>query len=335
MERKLAAILAADVVGYSRLMEIDEAGTLGALKAHREALIDPAIAEHHGRIVKLMGDGSLVEFASVVDAVACALAIQEGMAERNAEVPEERRIEFRIGVHLGDVIVEGDDLYGDGVNVAARLEGLAKPGGICISQQAFDQVETKLDLAYEDLGEQRVKNITRPVHVYRIRLGEATGAGASGSDDAPPLPDKPSIAVLPFDNMSGDPEQEFFSDGLAEDIITALSKIERLRVIARHSTFEYKGQALDLRRIAEEVGDRLRRHGARAKTIALKLRYSNFNTITRQKTRDEPTDDTDDVHGEASELLDNVVRSGDKFRLIGISCSNLEEERKEQLKLFG
>src|SRR4029079_17613752 len=170
---RLAAILAADVVGYSRLMEADEVGVLGMLKSHRAELIDPRIADHHGTIVKLMGDGALVEFASVVDAVKCALAIQKGMAERNAKVPDERRIDFRIGVHLGDVIVEGDDIYGDGVNIAARLEGLSPPGGIYISRQAFDQIETKLDVGYEDLGNQRVKNIARPVHVYRIRLGDA------------------------------------------------------------------------------------------------------------------------------------------------------------------
>src|SRR5688572_12351605 len=170
MERRLAAILAADVVGYSRPMEADEVGVLGALKSHRVELINPRIADHHGNIIKLMGDGALVEFASVVDAVECALAIQKGMAERNAETTEVRRIDLRIGVHLGDVMVEGEDIYGDGVNIAARLEGLSEPGGICISQQAFDQIETKLDLTYEDLGNQRVKNIARPVHAYRIRL---------------------------------------------------------------------------------------------------------------------------------------------------------------------
>ncbi len=298
MERRLAAILAADVVGYSRLMEIDEAGTLAALKAHREKLIDPAIAERRGRIVKLMGDGSLVEFASVVDAVACAVAIQEGMSARNEGVPEDRRMAFRIGVHLGDVIVEGDDLYGDGVNVAARLEGLAEPGGVCISQQAYDQVETKLDLAYEDLGEQQVKNIARPVRTYRILLdGEAPPgvqrpktrglsatqiigsaavvvlvvAGlalawwqpwkpdvepASIERMACPLPEKPSIAVLPFDNLSGDPAQEYFADGITESIITTLSKIPNLFVIARNSTFAYKGKPAKIQQVAEELGVR-------------------------------------------------------------------------------
>jgi class 3 adenylate cyclase len=189
MERRLAAILAADVVGYSRLMEADEVGALGALKGHRDELINPRIADHHGSIVKLMGDGALVEFASVVDAVECSLAIQRGMAERNAEVTKERRIDLRIGVHLGDVIVEGEDIYGDGVNVAARLEGLSEPGGICISQQAFDQIETKLHLRYEDLGDQRVKNIARPVHAYRIRLN---GTQFDAADSATPAGTKAS-----------------------------------------------------------------------------------------------------------------------------------------------
>ncbi|MCI0563665.1 MAG: hypothetical protein MN733_34765, partial [Nitrososphaera sp.] len=243
MTRRLTTILVADVVGYSRLMELDEAGTLAALKAHRQELIDPMISEHHGRIFKLMGDGALVEFASVVDAVSCAAAIQEGMICRNEDVPEDRRIAFRIGVHLGDVMVEGNDLYGDGVNVAARLEGLARPGGVCISQQAYDQIETKLDVAVEDLGLQQVKNIARPVRAYYlIRHGEPGGLSAHVIPKTPSLPDKPSIAVLPFTNMSGDPEQEYFSDGITEDIITALSRFRSLLVVARHSSFAFKGQ---------------------------------------------------------------------------------------------
>ena len=204
MERRLAAILAADVVGYSRLMEDDEAWTLATLKGHRENLIDPKISEHHGRIVKLMGDGMLVEFASVVNAVACALAIQDGMTDRNEGLSEDRRIAFRIGVHLGDVMVEGDDLYGDGVNVAARLEGLAQPEGVCISQQAYDQVETKLDLAVEDCGPQQVKNIARPVRAYHISQRKPGGTKTLSKSNIPPPPSKPSIAVLPFTNMSGE-----------------------------------------------------------------------------------------------------------------------------------
>lgn len=253
MERRLAAILIADVVGYSRLMELDEADTLAALKTHREELINPAIAEHHGRIVKLMGDGALVEFASVVDAVQCASKIQYAMAVRNEGVSADSRIQFRIGVNLGDIIVEGDDIHGDGVNVAARLESLAEHGGICISQQAFDQVETKLDLSYEDLGEQQVKNIARPIRVYRVRVDETGIATRRMPSKDLPLPERPSIAVLPFDNMSGDREQEYFAEGLTEDIITALAAWRRFPVIARHSTFAYKDTKKPLSEIAQEL----------------------------------------------------------------------------------
>ncbi len=242
--RRLAAILAADVVGYSRLMAADEAGTLAALKAHRKELIDPKTAEHSGRIVKLMGDGALVEFASVVDAVECSVTIQQGMGERNADIPENRQIVFRLGINVGDIIVDGDDIYGDGVNIAARLEGLAEPGGICVSGTVFDQVKGKLDLGFEDMGPRTVKNIAEPVRVYRVRLAAPE---AGGPDAAPALPDKPSIAVLPFSNMSGDPEQEYFADGMAEDIITALSRMPWFFVIARNSTFTYKDRAVDVK----------------------------------------------------------------------------------------
>jgi adenylate cyclase len=251
--RRLAAILAADVAGYSRLMGADEEGTLAALKAIRRELSDPKVKEHRGRIVKTTGDGLLVEFASVVDAVRCAVEMQQGMAERNAEVPEKRRIEFRIGINLGDIILDDDDIYGDGVNIAARLEALAEPGGICVSRVVHDQVRDKLDLAFEDMGEQQVKNIARPVHVWRLRLGAKPAVSAS----APlALPDKPSIAVLPFANMSGDPEQEYFADGMVEEIITALSRIRWLFVIARNSSFTYKGRAVDVKQVAQELGVR-------------------------------------------------------------------------------
>jgi adenylate cyclase len=256
MERRLAAILAADVVGYTRLMGEDEAGTLQRLKAHREEFIEPKIAEHRGRLVKLMGDGALVEFASVIDALACAAEVQNGMAERNRQEADGRRITFRIGINLGDVIVEGDDLYGDGVNVAARLEGLAEPGGICISAKVYDEVKNKLALGYEDMGEQEVKNVAEPIRVYLIvpeRSAEIPEAG-SGEDLA--LPEKPSIAVLPFDNMSGDPEQDFLADGITEDLITALSKIRWFFVIARNSTYTYKGKAVEVKRVARELGVR-------------------------------------------------------------------------------
>ncbi len=250
VQRRLAAILAADVAGYSRMMGEDEEGTLATLTAHLTELIEPCIAEHRGRIVKTTGDGLLAEFASVVDAVRCTEAFQEGMTERNVDTPEDRRIEFRIGVNLGDVIVQDDDVYGDGVNVAARLEGLAEPGGVVVSGTVHEHVRAKLDVGFDDLGPQEVKNIVEPVHAFRIRGHAApTKAGV-----ALPLPDKPSIAVLAFDNMSGDAEQEYFSDGIAEDIITDISKISGLFVIARNSSFAYKGQALEVKRVARELG---------------------------------------------------------------------------------
>jgi len=251
--RRLAAILAADVAGYSRLMGADEEGTLAALKAIRRELGDPKVKEHRGRIVKTTGDGLLIEFASVVDAVRCAVEVQRGMAERNAEVPEARRIEFRIGINLGDIIRDGRDIFGDGVNIAARLEALSEPGGICVSGIVHDQVRDKLDVAFEDMGERQVKNISRPVHVWRRRLGAKPVIPAS---TPLPLPDKPSIAVLPFANMSGDPEQEYFADGMVEEIITALSRIRWLFVIARNSSFTYKGQAVDVKQVGRELGVR-------------------------------------------------------------------------------
>jgi adenylate cyclase len=255
MQRRLTAILAADVVGYSRLMGADEAGTLSELKAVRDELIDRKIAEYQGRIVKLTGDGILAEFPSVVSAVACATEVQRGIRKRNTDLPKDRRIEFRIGVNLGDVIVEGDDIFGDGVNVAARLEGLAEPSGICISAIVHDQVQGKLDCDFDDIGEQSLKNITRPVRVYRVR--DASAASNSPPQLATlPLPDKPSIAALPFANLSGDPEQEYFADGMVEEIITALARIRWLFVIARNSTFAYKGRAIDAKQIGRELGVR-------------------------------------------------------------------------------
>ena len=254
-ERRLAAILAADVSGYSRLIEADEDGTLGRLKALRAEAIDPKIAEHRGRLVKTTGDGLLVEFVSVVDALRCAGEIQATLAERNGETPADRRIEFRIGIHQGDVVAEDGDIFGDGVNVAARLEGLAEPGGICVSARVQEDAAGKLDLTFADMGDQALKNITRPVRAYRV----ATGAAASStrpSLPALPLPDKPSIAVLPFANMSGDPEQEYFTDGMVEEIITALSRIRWLFVIARNSSFAYKGHPVDVKQVGRELGVR-------------------------------------------------------------------------------
>src|SRR5215471_17618528 len=255
VERRLAAILAADVAGYSRLMGADEEGTLARLKAHRHELIDPKIKEHKGRIVKTTGDGLLVEFASVVDAVRCAVEVQRGMVERIATVPAEKRIEFRVGIHQGDIIVEDSDIFGAGVNLAARLEGLAEPGGICLSRVVRDEVRDKLDVAFDDLGEQQLKNITRRVRAFAVRLGH--GATKVPIDKSPlPLPDKPSIAVLPFQNMSGDAEQEYFADGMVEEIITALSRIRWLFVIARNSSFTYKGKAVDVKQVGRELGVR-------------------------------------------------------------------------------
>jgi TolB-like protein/class 3 adenylate cyclase/tetratricopeptide (TPR) repeat protein len=258
VERRLAAILAADVAGYSRLMGQDEAGTLARLRTHRRELIDPKIAEHRGRIVKTTGDGILIEFPSVVEATACAVAVQRGMVERNAGTPDEQRIVFRVGVNLGDIIVEDGDIHGDGVNVAARLEALAEPGGICISGTVRDHIGDRLDLSFDDQGDQNLKNIARPVRVYRVRVND-TATPAAPIKPAPsalPLPDKPSIAVLPFQNMSGDAEQEYFVDGMVEEIITALSRIRWLFVIARNSTYTYKGQAVDVKRIGRELGVR-------------------------------------------------------------------------------
>ena len=255
--RRLAAILAADVAGYSRLMGADEEGTLERLKALRRELLDPKIAEHHGRIVKTTGDGLLVEFASVVDAVRCAVAVQQAMPERNTGVAADNRIELRIGINLGDVIVEGDDLYGDGVNIAARIEALADAGGVFVSNTVHDHVRDRLPFVFEDLGEQQVKNIARPVRVYRVRDDRPPPRRPSApARPALPLPDKPSIAVLPFANMSGDPEQEYFADGMVEEIITALSRIRWLFVIARNSSFTYKGQAVDVKQVGRELGVR-------------------------------------------------------------------------------
>jgi len=265
--RRLAAILAADVAGYSRLMGEDEAGTAQALREHRSTA-DPRVAEHGGRIVKTAGDGVLIEFASVVGAVECALALQRLAEERNAGIAGERRMDWRIGIHLGDVLVEGDDILGDGVNIAARLEGLAEPGGVCVSEDAFRQVRGKVDAEFADIGEQSLKNIARPIRVYRL-VGQRSAASA-----ALPLPDKPSIAVLPFANLSGDPEQEYFADGMVEEIITALSRIRWLFVIARNSSFTYKGQTVDVKQVGRELGVRyvlegsVRRGGNRVRITA-------------------------------------------------------------------
>ena len=257
VKRKLAAILAADIAGYSRLMGADETGTLARLKEYRLELIDPKNKQYHGRVVKTTGDGILIEFPSVVDAISCSLEVQQGMRERNADIPKEKRIEFRIGINLGDVIVEGRDLYGDGVNIAARLEGLAEPGGICISQTVLNHTRGKVAFDVEDLGEQTLKNIVQPIHVYRLTVNSDRGSAVSRPLElALALPDKPSIAVLPFQNMGLDPEQDYFADGIVEDIITALSRFSELFVIARNSSFTYKGRAVDMKQVGRELGVR-------------------------------------------------------------------------------
>ena len=271
--RRLAAILAADVAGYSRLMGADEEGTHERLGRHLRDLVDPKIKEHRGRIVKNTGDGLLAEFPSVVDAVRCAVEVQRGMIDRESEGREEQRIRFRIGVNLGDVIVEEHDIFGDGVNVAARLEALADPGGICISRVVRDQIRDKVTYAFEDMGEQALKNIARPVRVYRVR-DTAAKIPSVLIPSVLPLPDKPSIAVLPFANMSGDSEQEYFADGMVEEIITALSRIRWLFVIARNSSFTYKGRSVDVKQVGRELGVRyvlegsVRKAGGRVRITA-------------------------------------------------------------------
>src|SRR6266478_1343576 len=274
MERRLTAILAADVVGYSRLMGVNESGTLTALDTLRTDFVNPKIREHQGRIVKLTGDGMLVEFPSVVNAVACAAELQRGIRKRNAGAPQDQRIEFRIGVNVGDVIVQGEDIFGDGVNVAARLESIATPGGITISGPVRDHIGNRLDLAFEDMGEQTLKNIERPIRVYRVHLDTPAAAGTKDKKSALPEGEKPAIAVLPFNNMSGDPEQEYFRRGFPEDIITDLSKVSGLLVIARNTAFTYKGKAVKVQQVAQELGvpfileGSVRKAGARVRVTA-------------------------------------------------------------------
>jgi adenylate cyclase len=256
MERRLAAILAADVVGYTRLMGEDEMGTLQRLTALREGILEPLISDNRGRVVKLMGDGLLVEFASLVDAVGCAVQWQTAVEEHEEERPEDDRFSFRIGVNLGDVLIEGSDIHGDGVNIAARLEGLAEPGGICLSGDAYRQVRGKIGVEFEDLGERELKNVVEPLRIYRVAIEGPSPVRPSAEAGSPPLHDRPSIAVLPFDNMSGDSEQEYFSDGISEDIITDLSKVSALFVVARNSSFTYKGEAVNIQHVARDLGVR-------------------------------------------------------------------------------
>ena len=305
MQRRLVAVLAADVVGYSRLMGEDEEGTVRSLKEHRQAVLAPEIAGHRGRIVNTAGDGLLAEFASVVDAVDCAYAIQARVAERNADVETGRRLEFRIGINLGDVIIDGDDILGDGVNIAARLEAIAQPGGICVSAVVRDQVMEKRTLDFQDLGERTVKNIARPLRVYRLAVGP-TGSAAPAP---PPLPDRPSIAVMPFANMTGDAGQDYFADGIVEDIITALSRFKEFFVIARNSTFVYKGRAVDIQQAARELGVRyvlegsVRRGGNR-----VRISGQLIEAATRSNLWANRFDGTiDDVFDLQDRITENVV----------------------------
>jgi adenylate cyclase len=321
-ERKLAAILAADVAGYSRLMSGDEEGTLRQLKAHLSELVEPRIAAHRGRIVKRIGDGLLVDFASAVEAVRCALAIQAGMADRNREAPEQSRIQFRIGINLGDVIIEGDDIYGDGVNIAARLEGIAEPGAIFISRAIRDSVRDKLEVTLEDLGERPVKNIPKPVRVFRISSG-GVQAETRAPSAPPPVADKPSIAVLPFDNMSRDPEQDYFSDGMTEDIITDLSKVSGLFVIARNSSFAYKGKATKVQDIGRELGVRfvlegsIRKAGNRVRITAQLIDAASGGHLWADRFDRE----LDDIFATQDEVVEKIVK------VLAVKLSRGEEQR--------
>ena len=332
-----AAILAADIAGYSRLMEADEAGTLERLKALRGEIINPRITEHHGRIVKTTGDGVLVEFASVVNAVQCAVEVQREMARRNAGVSEEKRIEFRVGINLGDIIFDGDDIYGEGVNVAARLDGLAEPGSICVSGSVFEQVRNKVDAGFEDLGERAVKNLKDPVHVYRILAEVAVPAAPTpaggGGGQGPSLPDKPSIAVLPFENMSGDSEQEYFSDGITEDIITDLSKVSGLFVIARNSTFVYKGKPVQVQQVGRDLGVRyvlegsVRKAGDKVRITAQLVEATTGNHLWAERYDRELKDIfavQDEVAEKVVSALAVTLKEGEEERLGRKHTPNLE-----------
>ena len=337
--RKLAAILAADVVGFSRLTGADEDRTLARLRALRSDLIDPTIAVHNGRVVKRTGDGALVEFRSVVDAVRCAIEIQNAMADRNAGVAEDRRIVFRIGVHLGDVVEEADgDLMGDGVNIAARLEGVAEPGAICLSEDAYRQVKARLDLSVSDLGATALKNIAEPVRIYSLRVGEpARAKPIEPNPEKPParsaLPDKPSIAVLPFANMSGDAEQEYFADGISEDIITALSKLPQLFVIARNSSFTFKGRNVDIGEVGKSLGVRyvlegsVRKSGARVRITAQLIDASTAGHLWAERFDRELTDIfavQDDVTTQIVKALALNLSAGDRQNIAAEHTDNQE-----------
>jgi adenylate cyclase len=334
--RKLAAIMATDVVGFSRLTGADEDRTLARLRALRSDLIDPTIAVHKGRVVKRTGDGTLVEFRSVVDAVRCAIEVQNSMIERNSGVPPDRRIEFRIGIHLGDVVEEPDgDLMGDGVNIASRLEGIALPGAICLSEDAYRQVRSRLDLVINDLGETRLKNIAEPIRVYSLQVATAALAVTQARTAAPDepsarlaLPDKPSIAVLPFQNMSGDAEQEYFSDGMTEDLITDLSKISGLFVIARNSSFVYKGKPVKVQQIGRDLGVRfvlegsIRKVGSRVRITAQLIDAGSGGHLWAERFDRDLTD----IFSTQDEVVEKIV---------GALAVRLTESEQQRLRLRG
>jgi adenylate cyclase len=334
INRKLAAILAADVVGYSRLMGADEAGTLGALKRHRETIFDPAVAYHNGRIVKLIGDGTIVEFGSVVDAVNCALSVQRSDTSLPDATARQPTIVLRIGINLGDVIIENDDIYGDGVNIAARLEPLAEPGGICVTSIVHESVGNRIDARFQDGGDISVKNIDRPIRVWKWHPGE-TEVAANGSSGANPTPnvETPSIAVLPFTNMSGDPEQEYFSDGISEDVITDLSKIAGLMVIARNSSFTYKGRSVDIREVGRELGVRsvlegsIRRAGNRVRITAQLIDATNGAHLWADRYDRDLTDIfavQDDVTRRIVDALKVTLSPAEKARLADSGTPNID-----------
>ncbi|RUU13113.1 adenylate/guanylate cyclase domain-containing protein [Mesorhizobium sp. USDA-HM6] len=336
--RKLVAILAADVVGYSRLASADEDRTLARLRALRSDLIDPTIAVHHGRVIKRTGDGALVEFRSVVDAVRCAVEVQNGMVERNAGVPQDRRIEFRIGIHLGDVVEESDgDLMGDGVNIASRLEGVAAPGAICLSEDAYRQVKARLDLSVSDLGSTQLKNIAEPIRVYSLQVGAGTKVAATSetatSRPATAVPPKLSIAVLPFANMSGDAEQDYFADGISEDIITALSKLSQLFVIARNSSFTFKGQNVHVQEVGSKLGVRhvlegsVRKSGNRVRITAQLIDATSGGHLWAERFDRDLTDIfavQDDVTQQIVGALALNLTEGDRQRLAPERPRNIE-----------
>ena len=336
IERRLAAILAADVVGYSRLMGVDDVATLQALKAHRREVVDPAIAAHNGRIVKTTGDGMLVEFGSVVDAVTCAMSVQKSMADRNSTSIDPSnsnstpRIVFRIGINIGDIIIDGADIFGDGVNVAARVEAECEPGGVYLSANAFEQIRSKTSFAFDDMGERHLKNIERATRVYSARLGEPQ-AGVQRNErlstGSKPLslPDKPSIAILPFQNMSGDPEQEYFADGMVEDIITALSRFQSLFVIARNSSFTYKGKAVDIKQVGRELGVRyvlegsVRKAGGRVRITGQLIEAATDRHIWADKF--------DGALEDIFDLQDQITMS-----VVGLIAPKLEQAEIERAK---